>query len=68
MEVDRVRGWCLTKEMVLQIDLRYICTNLNSVLPVIATEDRRSKVSFPSGFGYSRGLQSAAGLRVSLSL
>ncbi len=33
-----------------------------------ATEDRRSKVIFPSGFGYSISLHSAAGFKASLSV
>ena len=37
-------------------------------VPVRATEDKRSNVIFPSGFGYSISLLESAGFNLSLSV
>ena len=56
---------------VLSISILYVqgynyC--LSFQLPVSATEDKRSNVNFPSGFGYSIGLCFSLDVNVSLSV
>lgn len=54
---------------IQNISYDYECHDcLSFQLPVSATEDKRSNVSFPSGFGYSIGLCFSLDVNVSLSV